>query len=152
MVGVDGHRFELSGAGSSREFSFGGWSVGCSWYIREPDFPASLDGWGQLDPVAELIVLRGSVPSGAVGVATVQGDDRSAVILLADEETNRPGWIGFSLAQGPPLHLEWTEPGGEIKQLSLRTGGTDLGREDCRGHPQSALIRIWRKLTGRSRD
>ena len=37
---VDGHRFELSGEGSFREFSFGGWAVNCSWHVRQPDDPA----------------------------------------------------------------------------------------------------------------
>ena len=124
---VDGHRFELSGEGSFREFSFGGWAVGCSWHVRKPDDPASLDGWGLVDPVRELFVLRGSVPTGAVEVVTVQGDERSTVILLDDGETERPGWIGFSRSTGPPTQLAWTDPGGSTRQVPLLKGRGTTG-------------------------
>lgn len=126
---VDGHRFELSGEGSYREFSFGEWALGCSWHVRRPDDPASLDGWGQVDPVDELLVLRGSVPTVAVDVVTVQGDERSRAILLADDETGRRGWVGFARSTGPPTQLEWTEPGGSIMQMPLLSGRRTPGGE-----------------------
>ena len=77
---VDGHRFELSGDGSFREFSFGGRAIGCSWHVREPDAPASLDGWVQVDPVGELFVLQPlGPPSGcaAVGSSSLPSSPRS---------------------------------------------------------------------------
>jgi hypothetical protein len=143
---VDGHHFELSGEGSSRGFSFGEWSIGCSWHIRQPGAPASLDGMGQLDPVDDLVVLRGSVPTGSFDVAVVQGDERSAVILLDDGESERPGWIGFLRSDGPSSLLEWRDSSGEVRQLPLDTRVPGLGRASERGQPISALGRLWKRL------
>lgn len=149
---VDGHRFELSGEGSFREFSFGGWAIGCSWHVRKPDDPASLDGWGQLDPVDELVVLRGSVPTGSLDVAVVQGDERSTVILLDDGESERPGWIGFLRSDGSPSLLEWRDEDGEVRQLPLDTRVLGLGRESESGQSISTLGRLWKRLFRRRAD
>lgn len=149
---ADGHRFELSGGGSSREVSFGEWTIGCSWHIREPGAPASLDGMGQLDPVDELVVLRGSVPAGSLDVAVVQGDERSTVILLDDGESERPGWIGFLRSDGPPSLLEWEDADGEIRQLPLDTRVLGLGRESESRQPISTLRRLWKRLFRRRAD
>ncbi len=121
VLGVVGdHDFGIVRRGDRHEFSFGEWGMSCNWHLREPDAPATLDGWGQLDPVPELVVLSGSLPAGAVHAETVRGEDRTSVVLLSAEGSDRSGWVGFSRLAAPAEHLEWYDDDGVLLgRLSL---------------------------------
>ena len=124
---VDGHDFGIVRRGDRNEFSFGEWGTGCNWHLRAPDAPASLDGWSQLDPVPELAVLSGSLPAGAVRAETVRAEDRTPVVLLSAEGSERPGWVGFSRLEEPAEHLEWFDDAGALLgRLSLVGHANDL--------------------------
>lgn len=117
---VDGHDFGIVRHGDRHELSFGEWGMSCSWHLRDPGAPAALDGWGQLDLVPQLVVLRGSLPAGSVRAETVRGDDRTSVVLLSAEGSDRPGWVGFSRLAAPAVHVEWFDGDGALLgRLSL---------------------------------
>lgn len=111
---VDGRHYWIVRHAHGNEFSFGEWGTSCNWHLREPDAPATLDGFSQLDPVPDPVVLNGSLPAGAARGETVQGADRTPVVLLSTTGSARPGWVGFGRLEPPAEHLEWFDAGGDL--------------------------------------